>query len=312
MKPRAALFALLLLSGFGLRPQDTAALKRPGLTVAAGLGSAYGPAMIGLNQYWYKGFERSAFHFFDDRDEWLQMDKAGHFFSAFQLGSKGSALYRRAGLPPKKAALASFLSANLMMAGIEVLDGFSAAWGASLYDLAFNLGGSGLAYGQALLWKEERITVKISYRREKFPLELQPRVEALYGRSLPERILKDYNGLIIWAGFNIHDFLPADSRFPAWLNISAGYGASGLLGARANRWCSSSGISPEDCDPADLIIRDDIPRLRQFYLSPDIDFRKIPHRKKWQGTLLGILNIIKFPAPALELNSDGKVFLRIR
>ncbi len=312
MKPRAAVFALLLLSGFGLRSQDTAALKRPGLTVAAGLGSAYGLAMIGLNQYWYKGFERSAFHFFDDRDEWLQMDKAGHFFSAFQLVSKGSALYRRAGLPPKKAALASFLSANLMMAGIEVLDGFSAAWGASLYDLAFNLGGSGLAYGQALLWKEERITVKISYRREKFPLELQPRVEALYGRSLPERILKDYNGFILWASFNIHDFLPADSRFPAWLNISAGYGASGLLGARANRWCSSSGISPEDCDPGDLIIRDDIPRLRQFYLSPDIDFRKIPHRKKWQGTLLGILNIIKFPAPALELNSDGKVFLRIR
>jgi len=312
MKLRAALLGFLIFSGLGLRPQDSTTLKHPGLTVATGLGSTYGLVLLGLNQYWYKDFERSAFHFFDDHGEWLQIDKAGHFFSAFQLASQGKILYQRAGLPPQKAALASFLSANLMMAGIEVLDGFSSAWGASLSDLAFNLGGSGLAFGQEMLWKDERITMKISYRREKFPAELQARVEALYGRSLPERILKDYNGLILWASFNIHDFLPPDNGFPAWLNLSAGYGASGLLGARANRWCRLSGISPEDCDPVDLIIRDDIPRLRQFYLSPDIDFRKIPHQKKWQGTLLGILNIIKFPAPAIELNSDGKVFLRIR
>jgi len=312
MKIRAVLLGLILLFSPRLQSQDSSALKHPVLSVAAGLAPAYGLAMLGLNQYWYKDFERSSFHFFDDRDEWLLMDKSGHFFSAFQLSSKGSAIYRRAGLSPGKAALASFISANLMMAGIEVLDGFSAAWGASVYDLAFNLGGSGLACGQVLLWDEERITMKISYRREKFPADLQPRLEALYGRSLPERILKDYNGLIIWASFNVKDFLPPGSRFPSWLNISAGYGASGLLGARANRWCRIPGQSPEDCNPADLIVRDDIPRLRQFYLSPDIDFRKIPHRKKWQGTLLSILQMIKFPAPALELNSDGKIFLRIR
>jgi len=56
-----------------------------------------------------------------------------------------------------------------------------------------------------------------------------------------------------------------------------------------------------------LIDRSDIVRYRQFYLSPDIDLTKIPTNKKWVATLLEVLNIIKIPMPALEVNTLGEV-----
>ena len=34
---------------------------------------------------WYKNFDKSNFHFFDDSKEWLQMDKMGHFYSNNKL-----------------------------------------------------------------------------------------------------------------------------------------------------------------------------------------------------------------------------------
>ena len=37
-------------------------------------------ALIGLNQLWYADYEHSALHAVNDNDEWLQMDKTGHFF----------------------------------------------------------------------------------------------------------------------------------------------------------------------------------------------------------------------------------------
>lgn len=41
---------------------------------------------------------------------------------------------------------------------------------------------------------------------------------------------------------------------------------------------------------------------RQYYLSLDIDFRRIPTRRKGLKTLFFLLNTLKVPAPALEFN----------
>jgi hypothetical protein len=32
------------------------------------------------SRVWYKNFDKSNFHFFDDSKEWLQLDKMGHFY----------------------------------------------------------------------------------------------------------------------------------------------------------------------------------------------------------------------------------------
>ena len=72
-----------------LKPSDTLNKKRLKSLVVSELaiGSV---ALIGLNQLWYADYPRSDFHFINDNAEWLQMDKLGHVFSSYHLGSYGA------------------------------------------------------------------------------------------------------------------------------------------------------------------------------------------------------------------------------
>ena len=42
---------------------------------------------VGLQYLWYKKYPKSSFHFFDDNDEWLQMDKMGHATTAYNISA---------------------------------------------------------------------------------------------------------------------------------------------------------------------------------------------------------------------------------
>jgi len=72
-----------------LKPSDTLNKKRLKTLVVSELaiGSA---ALIGLNQLWYADYPRSNFRFINDNAEWLQMDKLGHVFLSYHLGSYGA------------------------------------------------------------------------------------------------------------------------------------------------------------------------------------------------------------------------------
>ena len=49
-----------------------------------------------------------------------------------------------------------------------------------------------------------------------------------------------------------------------------------MYGGFSNEWCANRDLEYGDCPESDRISRNDIPRLRQYYLSMDIDFSKIP------------------------------------
>ncbi|HMX77470.1 MAG TPA: hypothetical protein PLC62_10375, partial [Chitinophagaceae bacterium] len=51
--------------------------------------------------------------------------------------------------------------------------------------------------------------------------------------------------------------------------------------------------------------RSDIPRYRQWYLSPDIDFSRIKTKSKAVRLLFTVLNAFKFPFPSLEFSKNG-------
>lgn len=72
-----------------LKPLDTLNKKRQNTVIIteAALASV---TLIGLNQIWYADYPQSNFHFINDNDEWLQMDKVGHFYSAYHLGRFGA------------------------------------------------------------------------------------------------------------------------------------------------------------------------------------------------------------------------------
>ena len=163
--------------------------------------------------------------------------------------------------------------------------------------MAANVGGSSLFAVQQLAWKEQRIQYKFSAHRKRYSPDLETRADELFGESLPERILKDYNGQALWLSFNIHSFMK-ETNIPSWLNISVGYGAEGMFGGYDNIAYDKNGNISFN--------RLDIKRRRQWYLSPDVDFTKIKTNSKFVRTILSGLNAIKIPAPALEL-SNGKL-----
>ncbi|HLU85752.1 MAG TPA: hypothetical protein VKZ45_09780, partial [Vicingaceae bacterium] len=68
--------------------QDTINTKRL-KTVVVAESVGYTAAMTGLYTLWYKDVSSSSFHFFNDNDEWLQMDKIGHGVTAYYVGFAG-------------------------------------------------------------------------------------------------------------------------------------------------------------------------------------------------------------------------------
>ncbi len=272
---------------------------------AAGIGTgAYVSFGVGLYSIWYKDYPLEGFHTFNDWPEWEQMDKAGHAFTAYFFSRSAFAGLRWAGLKRPAARYTALGVANLLQATIETLDGFSANWGFSPTDMAANLAGSLVFTAQDALWQEQRILLKVSNDFRGPPdIPVTNKAGATsnlgyidrerFGDNPFERFLKDYNAQTIWLSVNPAAFSP-QRRLPPWLNLAVGYGAEDVYGAYYNSWTDSGErfrYAPE--------------RYRQWFLSPDIYFSRIPTRKRWVRLALGILDFIKVPAPALEY-SRGK------
>lgn len=267
--------------------------RRALVTTLQGVG--YGISMIGLNKIWYQGYPKSDFHYYNDKGEWLDMDKVGHAYSAYSLSRLSYRTWQWAGLKPQKAVLLAGLSGIVYQTVIETLDGYSSQWGWSWADIKNNAMGVGWWMGQELLWKKQRIRLKFSAHYNQYDdIQLQQRTNQFFGSVFTERLFKDYNAQTYWLSANLHDF-NKQVPVPKWLNIAVGYGADNMFGGYGNSWPTANGS----------IYRDDIVRFPQWYFSLDVDFEKIPTHKKWVKSLFFVLNAIKFPAPTLIL-SHGK------
>ena len=249
--------------------------------------AAIGTAVtIGLDYLWYKKFPHSKFHYFNDNNEWLQVDKVGHATTAYNIAAIQSDLFHWAGVSRGTSALIGTGTALAFMTMIEIMDGHSTKWGFSKGDMLANIGGCLIHQGQQWMWGEQRISLKYSYHATIFP-QYYP---AELGSNLPQRMLKDYNGQSYWLSFNIGSFLPASANFPRWLNLAVGYGAEGMIGAVKN---------PTEIDGKPI---PSFQRYRQFYFSFDTDLYRINGLDPWAATLLKVNRTIKTPAPALEWN----------
>lgn len=264
----------------------------------------YVTALVVLNTTWYQQYERVGFHTFDDFPEWNQMDKAGHVWTAYTGARWTSQTLRWSGVKPKVADAAAVGTSLFFLTTLEMLDAYSAKWGFSWSDVGANVTGAAVFYAQSRLWNEQRIAVKfsshnVSYKQQldnTYTIDVAKHVNDLYGETILEKVLKDYNGQTYWLSVNPSSFAKNDFS-PKWLSVAIGYGADGMLGGTDNVWT------------VDGVVKDYtvVPRTRQFYLSPDIDFTRIPTRSPFLKTVFEIVNVIKFPAPALMLNNKGSV-----
>ena len=256
----------------------------------------YGGSMTALYAAWYKDYPQSKFHAFNDWEEWRQMDKIGHAYSAYTMSKFSMEMWRSTKLDRKKRIWIGGITGALYQTVIEVLDGFSSQWGWSWGDIGANIIGSAGIIAQELKWDEQRIQFKTSFHRKMYTdAELNNRSNLIFGKGTAERYLKDYNGQTYWLSANLKSFFP-ESNLPAWLQISAGTGVEGLFGARSN-------IAKDDNGNI-IFNRNEIPRYRQWYLAPDIDLTKIKTKKKGIKTALFILNTLKFPTPSIEFSNS--------
>jgi hypothetical protein len=262
--------------------------KKRLIVLGVGVNLAYTSSMLALNEVWYKNSPRTSFHFFNDNNEWNQLDKIGHFTTAFHESAVAIHALRWAGLSEKKAVLIGSLAGFVYQTPIEYFDGRSSEYGASWGDIIANTSGSALVLGQHLLWNEIRIQPKFSFHRTK----LAKVRSNLLGSNLGEEIIKDYNGQTYWLSCNVSSFIKNEnSTFPKWLNIAFGYGAQNMI--RATKELSLiEGYKP----------------YRQYYLSFDVDLSHVKTKKKWVKYLLYPLNLIHIPFPAIELSKKGLTF----
>lgn len=270
-----------------LKPSDSLNIqRRNGVVISETLLAT--TALVGLNQLWYADYPKSNFHFINDNADWLQMDKAGHVFSSYHLGSIGNSVLEWSGERKKNSLIYGASVGFVFLSAVEIFDGYSSEWGASMGDVVANASGTTLFVSQELLWNEQRIVPKFSFHTTHYASE---RPEIL-GKSFNEQILKDYNGQTYWLSANVHSFLKA-SKIPRWLNVAIGYGADGMINGHD-----------------ELVNTTNLPkykRFRQYYLSLDVDLTKIETRSHLLKTLFSVFNWVKIPAPAIEFTQYNQL-----
>lgn len=272
--------------------------------------TTYAGFSLGLYHAWYKQFEQEPFHFFNDWNEWNNIDKYGHVYTSYfqsVLCYRGA---RWTGLSEDHSILTGVVCAALFQTTIEVMDAFSAKWGFSVSDFAANTVGISSFYFQQKYWGEQRIWFKVS----SFPVNYSneaivstdglstttaaQRADELFGSGYAERFLKDYNAQSLWLSINVHSFLPEDNRWPKWLNVALGYSSNNLFGGFSNTWQSGGATFSLDDQ--------NFGRHRQYMLGLDFDFTRFETDNYFLNGLLTVLNIFKLPAPAIEYSSDGE------
>jgi uncharacterized protein YfiM (DUF2279 family) len=271
-----------------LTPSDTLNKSRRNLVVITEASVAT-LTLIGLNQLWFADYPKSNFHTLNDNSQWLQMDKLGHMYSTYQLSRIGASMLAWSGVRKKDQLIYGATIGFAFLTVVEVLDGFSEAWGFSWGDMAANTAGAGLFIGQELLWNEQRMTLKYSFHQTDYASQNPEKL----GDGLSQEFLKDYNGQTYWLSLNLHSFFK-DSKIPKWLNVAFGYGADGMI----------SGTNETDNET--IIYQDP---YRQYYFSLDIDLTRINTNSHVLRTIFDVLNVLKVPFPALEFNEENGIKL---
>ena len=273
-----------------LKPSDTLNTSKRNALVISEF-SVVGLSLVGLNSLWYNDYDRSKFHTINDGNEWKQMDKVGHAFSAYNLGRVGADLLNWSGVSKKNQLIYGATMGFAFLTTVEVFDGFSKEWGFSWSDIGANAFGTSLYVGQDLLWDEQRVILKYSFHRSNYALQ---RPNAL-GSGLLEEVMKDYNGQTFWLSANLSSFFK-ELKIPKWLNLAFGYGADGML--TANNETVDNMFTNQN-------------QIRQFYLSFDVDLTRIETNSHVLKTIFSVLNVIKVPFPTIEFNSQNKAVFRL-
>ncbi|MHB8259487.1 MAG: DUF2279 domain-containing protein [Bacteroidia bacterium] len=317
-------------------PVDTTLTRKQKLIrksiLLGSMGAYTAGSLTFLDLLWYRPYQSTSFHFFNDNPQWCQMDKWGHGFSSYSssrlvmeamswagfktspfnasLGNLSAGGLKWAGFSERESIIIGQTFGLLYLSSVEILDGFSKEWGFSWGDEVANFAGGFTFSLQQYYWGEQRIQLKFSDHET--PLaKYRPN---LLGGNFLEQIIKDYNGQTYWVSFNIASFLKKGNMFPNWINLSLGYGATNMISGKNNQIVYPDGtLGYDPVHNETLIITKSgqaIPfyRYRKYYASLDIDFTKIKTKSRVLKSIFSVFNSFKLPFPTLEFDKHGTNF----
>ncbi|MFN6090314.1 MAG: DUF2279 domain-containing protein [Cyclobacteriaceae bacterium] len=245
--------------------------------ILTGIAAAYGIIVLLLGTAWYADQMVQPFHFFNDLPEWKQLDKFAHALWAFHVCAISSRLLKWGGLD--QHLIVGVITGFLIVSSIEILDGFSVGYGASIFDFLANALGALLFLVQTKYWNRIAIFPKFSFHFTSFAV-LRP---SLLGDGFFQEILKDYNGQTFW-----YTWSPQKKWWPSFLSIAIGIGAEGMVYGR-DAENTAHNFSP----------------YRKFFLSVDLNPNYFNPTKKSLKGIAYLLTMVKCPAPTIEISTHG-------
>lgn len=245
--------------------------------ILAGLGLGYVGAAVYLHIYqanaWWAD-DRTKFHFTNDWNYALAIDKVGHFYATNVLAHAFSGAFDASNVQAEQSAIYSAIAAFSFETLVEYEDGFGKDWGFSPGDFAADFAGALFYVGQYYYPFLKNFQPRFSYiPTEEF-------------KSNPNKIIiDDYEGQKYWISMRVKNFLPkkAAEYWPGFINISAGMGVRNLDGGGGGQ--------------------------REFYLALDIDAEElIPFDGPFWNFVKNSLNYFHFPMPGLRITPDAAFF----
>lgn len=299
--------AVLLLGS--LCPVPTAATSEPAATDSvrlprlAALGAA---GVVGhwagfkyFDRAWYQGEKRNSIRWLRDwsGDTYLHMDKGGHFMGGMFMSSTLSGAFSWAGFQPRTAAGLGAAASWAVLFEVEMRDAYFADWGFSIPDFVANTAGVSVPLMHTLWPQTQVVGFKFSWWPSPLYLDYDERLAA--GRPRTRYAIDDYQGMTFWLTVATEPLLPErwQQHWPDWLGLAVGYSARGMHGANVK----SRGRERE---------YPGLPSARpEVLLSLDYDARFLPGKGWLWESLRQQLNWLRFPAPALRVYPDVRLYL---
>lgn len=275
-------------STWDYRSEDSTDIKSeisvPRLATVVGLtATAYGAAYIFVFAKGWWGDQGSDFHFENDFDYALNLDKFGHFASGVAMGELFYEGYRWAGVSEFNSYLYAGLSAMSTHIAIDIKDGFAPKWGFSIFDvLSGSLGG--------FLPMAERYVPLFKYVDLKWSYWINSKAYYRWEHAASNGVFTDdYVNQTYWASFKPYRLLPAAARkyYPSWLAIAAGL----------------------SIDDGVFIKHYEGTPHREVYIALDYDLEAFRPQSRMARQAIKWLNYFKLPAPTVQVYPEVHWYL---
>lgn len=232
-------------------------------------GVAYG---FVLKKGWW-GEKGHDFHFENDFDYALNLDKIGHFAAGVAFSEFFYEGYRWAGASEFKSYLYAGLSALATHIAIDIKDGFAPKWGFSIFDvLSGGLGG--------FLPMAERYVPLFKYIDLKWSYWINSNAYYNQNHQASDGIFTDdYVNHTYWLSVKPYRLLPEAARkyYPSWLAVAVGLSID-------------DGVFTGSKNPH-----------REVYIALDYDLEAFRPQSRLARTIIKALNYFKLPAPTIQV-----------